>query len=100
MYKNKLLIEEDKSEADAAISNKIKDKDLKSTYQANRNFIIGQIFKRIIVLLVKPKLRHKILTIILEKAIKIRSQIRPNRSCERKNKHPRKKHHSQRKSCI
>jgi len=89
-----------KNEADAAIANKSKDKDLKSEYQANRNFIIGQIFKRIIVLLVKPKLRNKMLRIILEKAIKIRSQIRPNRSCERKNKHPRKKHHHNMKACI
>ena len=38
--------------------------------------------------------------VILEKAIKLRSQIRPNRSCERKIKHPRKKHHHNIKSCI
>lgn len=89
-----------KDEADDAIANKIKDKDLKSSYQANRNFIIGQVFRKIIVLLVKPRLRNRILGIILEKAIKIRSQIRPNRSCERKNKHPRKKHHHNIKTCI
>lgn len=50
--------------------------------------------------MVKPKLGNKMLKRILEEAIKIRSQIRPNRSCERKNKHPRKKHHHNMKSCI
>jgi len=51
-------------------------------------------------MMVNPILRKRILENLLEKAKKIRSQIRPNRSCERKNKHPRKKHHSQIKSCI
>ncbi len=76
-----------------AIANDNKDKNLNSTYQSNRNFILGQVFKRIIHLLVKARSRNKILELILEKAIKIRSQVRPNRSCERKKKHPRKKHH-------
>lgn len=89
-----------KYEADAAIANEIKDKNLKSMYQSNRNFIIGQVFDRIVDLLVKSKSRKKLLEMILEKSIKVRSQIRPNRSCERKNKHPRKKHHHNIKSCI
>ena len=89
-----------KDEADAAIADEIKDKNLKSMYQANRNFILGQVFNRIINLLVNTKLTRKILEIILEKSKKIRSQIRPNRSRERKNKHPRKKHHHNKKSCI
>ena len=89
-----------KDEADAAIADEIKDKNLKSMYQANRNFILGQVFNRIINLLVNAKLTRKILEIILEKSKKIRSQIRPNRSRERKNKHPRKKHHHNKKSCI
>ena len=89
-----------KKDADAAIANDNEDKVLKSTYQSNRNFILGQVFKNIIRLLTNTKYRKKLLTEILEKAIKIRSQIRPNRSCERKNKHPRKKHHHNIKSCI
>lgn len=89
-----------KKDADAAIANDNKDKTLNSTYQSNRNFILGQVFKRIIHLLVKSRLRNKILASILEKAIKIRSQVRCNRSCERKKKHPRKKHHHNIKSCI
>lgn len=89
-----------KDEADAAIADEIKDKNLKSMYQANRNFILGQVFNRIINLLVNAKLTRKILKIILEKSKKIRSQIRPNRSRERKTKHPRKKHHHNKKSCI
>ncbi|WP_257788399.1 transposase [Clostridium saccharobutylicum] len=89
-----------KKDADAAIANKNKDKNLKSEYQANRNFILCDVLKKIIVMMVKPISGKRILEHILEKAKKIRSQIRPNRNCERKNKHPRKKHHSQRKSCI
>ena len=51
-------------------------------------------------MMVKPILGKKILETLLEKVKKIRSQIRLNRSRERKNKHPREKHHSQRKACI
>lgn len=89
-----------KKDADASIANANKDKSLNSTYQSNRNFILGQVFKRIIKLLVKSRLRNKILKSILEKSIKIRSQVRCNRSRERKKKHPRKKHHHNIKSCI
>ncbi|VDG70862.1 Uncharacterised protein [Clostridium carnis] len=73
-----------KDEADAAIADEIKDKNLKSMYQAIEIFILGQVFNRIINLLVNAKLTRKILEIILEKSKKIRSQIRPNRSRERK----------------
>jgi hypothetical protein len=89
-----------KKEADTAIANDNKDKALNSIYQSNRNFILGQVFRRIVQLLVKSRLRNKILDLILEKVAKIRSQVRCNRSCERKNKHPRKKHHHNIKSCI
>ncbi len=89
-----------KKEADAAIADDNQNKILKSEYQANENFILSEVFKKIITMMVKPILRKRILENLLEKAKKIRSQIRPNRSCERKNKHPKKKHHSQRKSCI
>ncbi|MDU6522134.1 transposase [Clostridium sp.] len=82
-----------KKDAVASIANANKDKSLNSTYQSNKNFILGQVFKRIIKLLIKSRLRNKILESILEKSIKIRSQVRCNRSCERKKKHPRKKHH-------
>ena len=89
-----------KKDADVAIANDNDNKNLKSEYQANRNFILSEVLKKIIAMLVKPILGKRILENILEKAKKIRSQIRPNRNCERKSKHPRKKHHSQRKSCI
>jgi len=89
-----------KNDADTAIANDNKGKTLNSTYQSNRKFILGQVFKRIVHLLVKSKSRNKILDLILEKAIKIRSQVRYNRSCERKKKPPRKKHHHNIKSCI
>ena len=64
---------------------KYKDKNLKSEYQANRNFILSEVLKKIIAIMVKPIAAKRILENILEKA---------------KNKHPRKNHHSQRKSCI
>ncbi len=89
-----------KNDADAAIVDENENKSLKSEYQANRNFILSQVFKKIITMLRKPVLGKRILRNLLEKAKKIRSQIRPNRSCERKNKHPRKKHNAQRKSCL
>ena len=89
-----------KKDADAAIADENQVKNLKSDYQANRNFILSEVFKNIINMMVKPISGKRILKILLEKAKKIRSQIRPNRSRERKNKHPRKKHNSQRKSCL
>ena len=89
-----------KKDADAAIADDNQDKILKSEYQANRNFILSEVFKNIITMMVKPISGNRMLKNLLEKAKRIRSQIRSNRSCERKNKHPRKKHHSQRKSCI
>lgn len=57
---------------------------------------MSEVLKKIITMIVKP-ISGKI---ILEKAKKIRLQVRPNRTREQKNKHQRKKHHFQRKSCI
>lgn len=89
-----------KKDADIAIAKDNKDRSLKSEYQSNRNFILGQVFRNVICLITRPKIRKKTLAKILEKIIKNRSQIRPNRSCERKVKHPKKKHHHNIKSCI
>ena len=80
-------------------------KELKSSIQieefsGTKPISIEQDFFVSIYLLVNAKLTRKILEIILEKSKKIRSQIRPNRSRERKTKHPRKKHHHNKKSCI
>ena len=77
-----------KTDADDAIANDNQDKSIKTEYQANRNFILSEVLKKIIAMMVKPISRKRILENLLEKAKKIRSQIRPNRSCERKNKHP------------
>lgn len=89
-----------KKDADEEISSENNTKKLNSRYQSNRNFILGQVFKQIIHLLVKSRLRSSTLEKILKKAIKIRSQVRWNRSRERRNKHPRKKHHHNIKLCI
>lgn len=88
------------SERKIAIANDNKNKGLKSKYQANKNFILGQVFINIINLITKSRNRKKTLNNLIEKAIKIHSQVKSNRSCERKNKHPRKKHHHNIKSCI
>lgn len=72
----------------------------KYKYQANRNYILNRVFKYLIDMLIHHRKCKKIIEEIVEKAKKIRSHIRPNRSCERKNKHPRKKHHYQIKSCL
>jgi len=72
----------------------------KYQYQANRNFILNKVFNNLIDMLTHHRKISKIINTIVEKAKKIRSHIRPNRSCERKNKHPRKKHHYQTKSCL
>ncbi len=46
-----------KKEADAAIADDNHHKTLSSIYQSNRNFILGQVFKRIVPLLIRARLR-------------------------------------------
>ena len=46
------------------------DKILKSEYQANKNFILSEVFKQIITTMVKPILRKRMLENLLEKAKK------------------------------
>lgn len=70
-----------KNESDIQIA---KENNLKSIYHSNRNFIINQFFKKIINIITRLILGKRIIEKILEKSIKIRSQICPNRSCERK----------------
>jgi len=48
-----------KKDADTAIADDNKDKPLNSIYQSNRNFILALVFKRLIPLLVKSRLRKK-----------------------------------------
>ena len=49
---------------------------IKSEYQANKNFILSEVLKKIITMMVKLILRKRILENLLEKAKKIHSQIR------------------------
>ena len=46
-----------KKDADLSMATDNEDKALKSTYQCNKNFILGQVFRNIIYLLTKTK--HK-----------------------------------------
>lgn len=89
-----------KKDADIEIIKETQGKKSKHEYQANRKFILSEVFQKIITMLVKSIGVVRLLKKLVENAEKIQSQIRPNRSIERKNKHPRKKHHSQRKSCV
>lgn len=89
-----------KEKADLIISTEYNKSTNKYKYQANRSSILRDLLKKIIQLLSKPKLRNKVLKSIVDKSIKTRSQIRPNRSNERKTKHSRKKHHHNSKSYI
>jgi hypothetical protein len=94
-----MLVSLIKSQSDMVITLKVNNT-TKYQYQANRNFILNKVFKNLIDMLIHHRKIIKIVNSIVEKAKKIRSHIRPNRSCERKNKHPRKKHHYQIKSCL
>ena len=89
-----------KKDADIEIIKETQGKKSKHEYQANRKFILSEVFQKIITMLVKSIGVVRLLKKLVENSEKIRSQIRLNRSNERKNKHPRKKHHSQRKSCV
>ena len=86
--------------ADIEMIKETQGKKSKYKYQANRKFILSEVFQKIITMLVKSIGVVRLLKKLVENSEKIRSQIRLNRSNERKNKHPRKKHHSQRKSCV
>ena len=59
-------------DTDDAIANDNRHKNLKSESQANRNFILSEVLKKIITMLVKPILGKRILETLLEKAKKIR----------------------------
>jgi hypothetical protein len=89
-----------KKETDVEIKKEQQEKDIKYEYQANRNFILCQVFEYIIKLLIHKRKRKKLLLSIIENTKRIRSHKRPNRSYERKKKHPRKKHHHNIKACI
>ena len=89
-----------KFECDKAIEQEIKEKKLKHRYQVNRNYLLGEISRKIISLIAQPSVRKKFLDELIEQGKKNRSIIRPNRSIERKHTHPRKTHHYNQKSCI
>lgn len=89
-----------KSEADSCIVEIMKDKKNKFQYQANRAFIIGRIKKYLVLMLCGAKQIADTLNQILKEAIKKRSQIQPNRKCERLRIQLRYRHLNNRKTCV
>lgn len=89
-----------KSEADRCITETMKDKKNKFQYQANRAFIIGRVKKYLVLMLCGAKKIAAALNQILIEAIKRRSQIQPNRKCERPRIQLRYRHLNNRKTCV
>lgn len=79
--------------------NEITTKSLKE-YQANRSFLISQVNQYIGMILMKLVDVAQICSTIIERCKKKRSQIRRNRTCERKLNPNRRKHCMNRKSCF
>lgn len=87
--------------SDSYIIEDIEKKTLKNRYQANRNYLIGLISEYLLQLLHLSKRRKwMLIKNILERSIKIRSEVRPNRTSERRVKHDRVKHTTTYKSNI
>ena len=89
-----------KSEADIHINEIQKEKKNKFQYQANRAFIIGRLKKFWVLMLCGVKPIVSMLKQILEESIKKRSQIQPNRKCERPRIQLRYRHLNNRKTCV
>lgn len=73
-----------KEEVDCLITEDSERKKSNKKYQANRNYLIGIIVSNILELLTKKYKQNKLIQDIFNKSLRNRSQIRPNRSRERK----------------
>ena len=89
-----------KSESDSCIAEKMKDRKNKFQYQANRAFIISRLKKYLVFMLCGAKRIAGTLDQILQESIKMRSQIQPNRKCERQRIQLRHRHLNNRKTCV
>lgn len=89
-----------KADADHAIEEAETQKKTNYNYQANRSFLINRVHKHLVRLLMEPQKAYKVLSDIVKMAKKIRSQIQPDRKCERKHRQLRRKHHNNRKPCL
>lgn len=89
-----------KREADEEIMESTTYPQKEYTYQSNRGFIINRIKKYLVKMLLYDLDTIKILEKILSSAIKVRSQILPNRKYERKVRHHKRKHHHNLKPCL
>lgn len=69
------------------------------SYQTNRGMLINRVKKYLISFFTGKEKRESLWEKILDAGIKTRSQVRKNRSYERKAKHTRRKYHSNRKPC-
>lgn len=74
-------------------------KNKEQSYQTNRGMLINRVKKYLLSFFTEIEKRESLWKKILDAGIKTRSQVRKNRSYERKAKHTRRKYHSNRKSC-
>jgi cellulose synthase/poly-beta-1,6-N-acetylglucosamine synthase-like glycosyltransferase len=89
-----------KEVVDSEIEHENKDKTLKYVYQANRNYLIGYVIKEFLMLIQLSRKRISIITKIINRSMLKRSEVRPNRTFERRTKHPRVKYKLMYKNSI
>lgn len=88
-----------KRDTDRIIAEKTKDSKKEFYYQTNRGMVINRVKKYILRLLSSTRKKEKLWEQLFDACIKTRSQVRPNRTYERKAKHTRRRHHHNRKLC-
>ena len=74
-------------------------KNKEQSYQTNRGMLINRVKKYLIFFFTEIEKRESLWEKILDAGITTRSQVRRNRSYERKAKHTRRKYHLNRKLC-
>lgn len=89
-----------KREADSCINEELLKSDSDKFYQANRSFLISRTKHFLIELLINQTNRLNLIERIINEAKKVRSQIMPDRNCERKTHLFRKNNHMNMKTCI
>lgn len=89
-----------KRETDSSINEELLKSNSDKCYQANRSFLISRMKHFLIELLINHKNRLNLIEKLINEAKKVRSQIIPDRTCERKTHFFLKKHYKNMKVCI
>ena len=88
-----------KKDTDRVIEEKTKKSSKECHYQTNRGMLINRVKKYLFQFLSSTEENESLWEQIFRAAIKTRSQIRSNRTYERKTKYTRRRHHTNRKLC-